>query len=71
MQKNMGTADRSLRGVIAVLIGVFYLLGAVEGPLALVLGVVAVVFLVTGIVGICPLYQLLHIRTTPAAARQQ
>jgi hypothetical protein len=55
--------DRVLRGAFAVLVGVFYLLGTLSGPLALALGLVAVVLLVTSAVGWCPLYALTGIKT--------
>jgi hypothetical protein len=67
MQTNMGVADRVIRGLVAVLIGVFYLLGLLQGTTALVLGVLATVFLVTGIVGFCPLYVPLGLTTCKRA----
>lgn len=56
MPNNMGTIDRIVRAVVAVVIAVLYFAGAISGTLAIVLGIVAVVFLLTSIVGFCPLY---------------
>jgi uncharacterized MAPEG superfamily protein len=56
MKKNMGTADRAVRVIVAVIFGVLILTNAVSGVLAGVLGVLAVVFVLTSIVGFCPLY---------------
>ena len=56
MKKNMGTADRIIRTVIAVLVGILYFTGTISGTLAIILGVLAVVFLLTSFVGTCPLY---------------
>lgn len=56
MKLNMGAIDRSIRVVVAVVIGVLYFTGQIAGTVAIVLGIVAVVFLVTGIVGWCPGY---------------
>lgn len=56
MRKNMGTLDRALRTLVAVVIGVLYFTGRISGTLALVLGVFAVVFLVTSFVAWCPAY---------------
>ncbi len=56
MKKNMGTIDRVVRVVLALVVGVLYLTGQITGVLAIVLGVLAVVFLVTSAIGFCPLY---------------
>jgi len=45
--------------VVALLIGT----GTLSGTWAIVLGIVAVVFLVTSLIGMCPLYALLGIST--------
>ncbi len=59
----MGTADRVIRTIVAILIGVLYFTGKISGTLAIVLGIVAVIFLLTSFVGICPLYKILGIST--------
>jgi len=56
MLKNMGTPDRSLRIVIALAVGVLYFTDQISGIAAIVLGVLAVIFLVTSFFGFCPLY---------------
>lgn len=56
MKKNMGTADRLIRTVIALGIAALYFTGRIGGTLAIVLGIVAVVFLITSSVGSCPAY---------------
>jgi hypothetical protein len=61
---NEGTLDR----VIRVVAGIALLSLAVVGPQSL-LGLVGVVPLATGIVGFCPLYRLLGIRTNAAPIR--
>jgi hypothetical protein len=63
MKKNMGSADRIIRGIVGVALGYLVLVGAVDGVLAVVLGVVALVFLVTAAVGACPAYGPLGINT--------
>ncbi len=63
MKKNMGTADRIIRTVAAVVIGVLLLAGTLSGTLAIVLGVLAIVFLLTSAVGWCPLYAPFKIST--------
>ncbi|MCE5194159.1 MAG: DUF2892 domain-containing protein [Nitrospiraceae bacterium] len=56
MTKNMGTTDKIIRIIIAVVIGILYLTGNISGILAVVLGILAVIFLLTSFVGWCPLY---------------
>ncbi|MCC4229032.1 YgaP family membrane protein [Zunongwangia profunda] len=65
MKKNMGGADRLIRIVIAIIIGVLYWQGLVEGTLAYVLIAVGAVFLITSFVGFCPLYKLVGLNTYP------
>jgi hypothetical protein len=56
MKKNMGTADRVIRALAAIAIAVLLLTGQIEGIVATLLGVLAVIFLGTSVVGFCPLY---------------
>jgi len=56
MKKNMGTVDRVARIAIAVAIAVLYFGGVINGWVALVLGIIAVAFIVTGFVSTCPIY---------------
>lgn len=63
MPKNMGTVDRTLRILIAAAVGVLWYMGKISGTLAIVLGVFAVVFLLTSFVGWCPLYKPLGLST--------
>jgi hypothetical protein len=56
MTKNMGTVDRAIRTLLAVAIIVLYLTDAISGTLAIILGIVAIAFLVTSLVGWCPAY---------------
>lgn len=63
MTKNMGTADRAIRTVLALAIALLYFSGRISGTLAIVLGVLAVAFLVSSLVAWCPSYPLLGIST--------
>lgn len=56
MKKNMGTTDRLIRTVIALGIAGLYFTGRIGGTLAIALGVVAAVFLVTSSIAWCPAY---------------
>lgn len=63
MKKNMGSADKLIRVLIAVVIAVLYYLGKIEGTLAIVLMAFAIIFLLTSLVSFCPLYAIFGIKT--------
>ena len=63
MKKNMGGADRKIRIIIALVVGALYYFKVVEGTLAIVLLVFAVIFLLTSFLNFCPLYSLFGINT--------
>jgi hypothetical protein len=65
MGKNMGQTDKLIRIIIAAIIGVMYYLGHISGTLGLVLLILAGVFVLTSLIGFCPLYTLFGIRTCP------
>lgn len=56
MKKNMGLVDRIIRTVLALVVIVLYLTNQISGPLAIILGIITVVFLLTSLFGVCPLY---------------
>jgi len=65
MKINEGRTDRIIRivaGIVLLVLGIFVVLPA--GWLAWVLNVVGAILLITGIIGFCPLYALLKIKTT-------
>jgi hypothetical protein len=56
MKKNMGPVDKVIRVLVAVIIVVLYFTHVVSGTLAVILLILAGVFVVTSLLGICPLY---------------
>lgn len=56
MKKNMGSIDKTIGVLVAVIIGVLYFTNVINGTLALVLGAFAIVFLITSFTNFCPLY---------------
>lgn len=56
MQANMGTIDRVVRVALAFVFGMLIIGGQVSGFWAILLGVLAVVFVGTSAIGFCPLY---------------
>lgn len=63
MQTNMGLIDRIIRIVLAVVVGIFILTSQLTGVAAVILGILAVVFLLTSSVAFCPLYVPFRIST--------
>jgi hypothetical protein len=63
MQKNMGNLDRGIRIAAALVIAALIATGALSGVLAVILGVIAVAFLLISLIGFCPLYAPLGINT--------
>ena len=66
MKKNMGSTDRIIRILIAVVIAVLYYTGTLSGTVGLVLLILAGVFVLTSLVSFCPLYAPFGINTCPA-----
>jgi len=56
LEKNMGTTDSIIRFILAAVFAVLYFTGTVSGAFGIVLLVLAVVFALTAVVRICPLY---------------
>lgn len=56
MKANMGSADRIIRAIIAIVIAVLYFTNVITGLLGIVLLVLAAVFLLTSFISFCPLY---------------
>lgn len=63
MKKNMGSLDRIIRIALAVIIAILYFANVISGTWAIILGILALVLLLTGLVGVCPLYMLLRTST--------
>ncbi len=58
MKKNIGTGDRIVRAILSVVVAVLYFTGQITGIAAIVLGAMAIVFLLTSLISFCPLYAL-------------
>lgn len=69
MKKNMGAADKILRLVIAAVIAVLYFTGVISGTWAIVLGLLAIIFIATSFMGFCPLYLPFRINTCKKTER--
>ncbi|MFO7657003.1 MAG: DUF2892 domain-containing protein [Bacteroidales bacterium] len=68
MKKNMGTIDKVVRILIAIVIAVLYFTNVISGTLAIVLLIIAGIFILTGFIGFCPLYLPFGINTAKKKA---
>lgn len=60
MEKNVGTLDKAIRVVLGLL---FVYLAITQGGIFWILGIVGVVLIGTSVMGFCPLYRVIGIRT--------
>jgi hypothetical protein len=67
MTANIGTVDRAIRFLLAFVVVILLVTRRVHGVLAIVLGVVGGILLVTAFIRFCGLYPLLKISTIKKA----
>ena len=63
LDKNVGKADKIIRFVLAAIFVVLILTGTVSGIFAVILGILAAIFVVTSLVSFCPLYYPIKLST--------
>jgi hypothetical protein len=63
MKKNMGSADKIIRFILAAVFVALYLTGTVTGTIGIVLLVLAGVFVATSFISFCPLYAPFGLKT--------
>ena len=56
MKKNMGTIDKVIRILVAVVVVILYFTNVISGTLAIILLVLSAIFVVTSFLSFCPLY---------------
>ena len=64
----MGTLDRILRIALVAVVAVLYFTDVISGTLALVLGIVGLILLLTSLTSFCPLYVPFKLSTKKPAA---
>lgn len=65
MIKNIGSSDRMVRIVVALVLGFLIVMGLVEGIFAILLGIFAALLFVTALIGSCPFYKMIDIDSHP------
>lgn len=63
MMKNMGSADRIIRLIVVAVIAALYFAGQITGTAAIILGIIAIAFFLTSLIGWCPIYAPFGIST--------
>lgn len=63
MKKNMGITDRLIRILIAATLIVLFISQVITGVWGFVLLAIGVIFTLTSVVGVCPLYSVFGINT--------
>ena len=56
MKKNMGTVDKAIRILLAIVVVVLYFTHVISGTLAIILLILAGIFIATSFISFCPLY---------------
>jgi uncharacterized membrane protein len=64
MKKNVGTTEKVIRLVIAVLFIILFVTHVVSGVLGYVLLALAVIFILTSLIGWCPIWAVFGVNTT-------
>jgi len=64
MKKNMGAIDKAVRILLALVIGTLYGANVISGAIALILLILATVFVMTSFISFCPLYVPFGINTS-------
>jgi hypothetical protein len=63
MKKNMGTIDKVVRILVAIVIAGLYFANIISGTVAIILLILAGVFILTSFMSFCPLYYPFGIST--------
>jgi hypothetical protein len=63
MKKNVGTIDKTIRILVAVVVVVLYFTHVITGTLAVILLALAAIFVVTSLLSLCPIWLALGIST--------
>jgi len=63
MKKNMGLADRSIRIIIAIVLGALFFTGYLHDWWGIALLVLSIIFVITSFVGFCPAYRIFGVHT--------
>ena len=63
MKQNVGTTDKSIRVLMAIVIAILYFTDVISGTLAIILGIIGVALVITSLFSFCPAYAILKMST--------
>lgn len=63
MKKNVGIVDKAIRIILAILIAILYFTNQISGTVAIVLGIIAIMLLLTSLMSFCPFYAVVKLST--------
>lgn len=63
MKANIGSADKIIRILLAIVIAVLYFTRIISGTPGIILLILAIVLLLTSLINFCPIWSLLGIST--------
>jgi ABC-type phosphate/phosphonate transport system permease subunit len=69
--RNVGTLDRVIRTFPTVIVAYLYFAGLISGWIGLILGVLALMLLLTSILGSCSIYYFLGFSTCPLSKKSK
>jgi len=64
MKKNVGTIDKAIRLLVAVVVVILYFTHVITGVTAMILLAVAAIFVVTSLLSLCPIWMALGVSTS-------
>jgi hypothetical protein len=70
MGKNVGTIDKVIRILIAVVVAILYFTNVISGTLGIILLVVAGILVLTSLVSVCPIYLMLGLSSRKGEKKQ-
>jgi hypothetical protein len=71
MKKNIGVVDKIIRLLVAIVFVVLFLTKVVTGVWGIVMLIIALMFVVTSIISICPLYLPFGIKTNNCCKKKE
>lgn len=66
----MGTADKTIRILVAAIIAILFFTNVISGILGIILLVLAGVFVLTSFISFCPLYTIFGLSTCPTKEKE-
>lgn len=65
MTNNMGSTDKLIRIIVAIIFAALYFTGTVTGTLGIVLLALGGIFVLTSVISFCPIYAIIGVNTCP------